>query len=322
MTPIVKFKFSPGDKVVLTRVFYGGFSRRDDWSDEEVETMTDHSYKEYCHYIIQECHYDIHQDAKVRKYYSLKEDPDFFSKYKKPSPITLQTQIDEADIQSQPGKACNPWLCEYEWEDIEGNNLNIGDEVIVDVVYKYPRYMHYRCNPTFTFSGIGIITDFKYCRSAYGLSYDTAEILYKRTCICEDENGNPYRDARAYGFPNRTEKFKVIKTLPKDYPFYFVRECLGLVDEPGNFIIQDKINPLESEYAKEIKLWLSHFGVYERVREIYIDLNRDVQKMKEVEKRQKLIDKLDETIKEQIKDMSEEEKKELLERIKKELVKE
>lgn len=131
----------------------------------------------------------------------------------------------------------------------DGKEIHIGDNIYTHL------YSMSKANIRFTFTGYGQV----YCME---YSYEelhtkpTYRVYFKRSFLCIDPNGRPYGDARRLGNNSEAYAFEICFGVDDKYIEDFAREYIK-----GKKYLSDYNN-------YEIKEWLNHLGVYDKVMDL------------------------------------------------------
>ena len=149
--------------------------------------------------------------------------------------------------------------------------LKSADDVQIEIGQKV--YWHviqndyYQKPPTpninFCFAGYGNVVSMHYHKEKY--SSPIKKVRLKREFLCEDENGRKWGDARQEGFITEDNAVNVYLKLPENYPELYVDELIKR-EVPG---YPCELSPNCKNWYFEVKTWLTHIGVYDKVIALY-----------------------------------------------------
>ena len=179
----------------------------------------------------------------------------------------------------------------------DGKEIHIGDN-IYDHLYSMSK-----ANIHFVFTGYGQVycMEFSYEKFCTKPRY---EVHFKRSFLCTDPNGRPYGDARRFGNISYAFASEINFGVDDKYIEEFAREYI-------------KGKKYLSEYNNyEIKEWLNHLGVYDKVMDLVDKIGSPSKefKRKSTSKKKSSIkskSKKNEKLEKFLSDLSEEELKEL-----------
>ena len=170
----------------------------------------------------------------------------------------------------------------------DGKEIHIGDN-IYDHLYSMSK-----ANINFTFTGYGQVYCMEYSYEEFH-NKPGYRVYFKRSFLCTDPNGNPYGDARRFGNDSEAYASEIYFGADDKYIEDFARQYIK-----GKKYLSDYNN-------YEIKEWLNHLGVYDKVMELVDKLSKK-DKPKGTTKTKK---KDDDKLKKLLSGLSEEELKKL-----------
>lgn len=260
------FKYAIGDKVKLIAEvpFYSRNRRANVPFNPDVETT------------VTGFGWDFTEDKGLTVYYSLD--------YKENEYLGRENKIPEDNL-VETGET-HPHTEECFLKMADGTPIEIGQKVYWHIIENY----YYKKPPTpnirFSFAGYGEAVSMHFYKND-PISNEIVKI--KREFLCEDENGCQWQDARRFGTIDEDKPKNIYLHIPEDYPEKYVEEVIK-DHRPG---FPSLLNPSNKNWYFEVKAWLTHIGVYERVMEIYekrakeAGIDKEANKLLEEEKQKR-----------------------------------
>ena len=227
---IVHFDYNIGDTVKLTKDV--GYANKW-WNAQKFEDIKDAVYK-------------------ITKYTVVFENDKFTVYYRLSSPRSINYLQFHNRLTSEylePVGDSHSFDEDVKFISKDGKEIHIGDN-IYDHLYSMSK-----ANIRFTFTGYGQV----YCME---YSYEelhtkpSYRVYFKRSFLCTDPNGNSCGDARRFG--NNSEAYAS--------EIYFGADDRYIEDFAREYIKGKKYLSDYSNY--EIKEWLNHLGVYDKVMDL------------------------------------------------------
>ena len=227
---IVHFDYNIGDTVKLTKDV--GYENQW-WNSQKFEEIKDTVYKITKYEV-------VFESDKITVYYRL-SNPRSINYLRFHNRLTSEYLEPVGDAHSFD-------------EDIkfiskDGKEIHIGDNVYTHL------YSMSKANIRFTFTGYGQV----YCMEYSYEEFHTTpgyEVYFKRSFLCTDPNGRPYGDARRFGNDSSSYALDINFGVDDKYIEDFAREYIK-----GKKYLSDYNN-------YEIKEWLNHLGIYDKVMDL------------------------------------------------------
>ena len=227
---IIHFDYNIGDTVKLTKDV--GYENRW-WNSQNFEEIKDTVYKITKYEV-------VFESDKITVYYRLSS-PRSINYLKFHNHLTSEYM--------EPVDDSHPFDEDVKFISKDGKEIHIGDN-IYDHLYSMSK-----ANIRFTFTGYGQVYRMEY-------SYEELhtkpgyEVYFKRSFLCTDPNGRPYGDARRFGNDSSSYALAINFGVDDKYIEDFAREYIK-----GKKYLSDYNN-------YEIKEWLNHLGIYDKVMDL------------------------------------------------------
>ena len=227
---IVHFDYNIGDTVKLTKDV--GYENRW-WDSQNFEEIKDTVYK-------------------ITKYEVVFESDKFTVYYRLSSPRSINYLRHHNRLTSEYLESVgdsHSFDEDIKFISKDGKEIHIGDNIYADL------YSMSKPNIRFTFTGYGQVYSMEY-------SYEELhtkpcyEVYFKRSFLCTDPNGRPYGDARRFGNNSEAYALEINFGVDDKYIEDFTREYIK-----GKKYLSDYNN-------YEIKEWLNHLGIYDKVMDL------------------------------------------------------
>ena len=272
----IHFDYNIGDTVKLTKDV--GYENRW-WNSQNFEEIKDTVYK-------------------ITKYEVVFESDKITIYYRLSSPFSINYLRYHNRLTSEylePVGDSHPFNEDVKFISKDEKEIHIGDNIYACL------YCMSKANIRFTFTGYGQVYSMEY-------SYEELhtkpcyEVYFKRSFLCTDPNGRPYGDSRRFGNNSSAYAFETNFGVDDKYIEEFAREYIK-----GKKYLSDYNN-------YEIKEWLNHLGVYDKVMELVDNLSKEDKPKKKVSPKKKTTKtkkKDDDKLKNLLSGLSEEELKKL-----------
>jgi hypothetical protein len=227
---IVHFDYNIGDTVKLTKDV--GYENQW-WNSQKFEEIKDTVYK-------------------ITKYEVVFESDKFTVYYRLLSPRSINYLKFHNRLTSEylePVGDSHSFDEDIKFISKDGKEIHIGDNI-----YAY-LYSMSKANIRFTFTGYGQVYSMEY-------SYEELHtkpgyrVYFKRSFLCTTPNGKPYGDGRRFGNDSEAYASDIYFGADDKYIEDFAREYIK-----GKKYLSDYNN-------YEIKEWLNHLGVYDKVMDL------------------------------------------------------
>ena len=183
-------------------------------------------------------------------------------------------------------KETRPHIEECVLRMADNTPIEVGQYVYWHIIENYFYQKPPTPNTNFSFAGYGPVVSIHFQKDEFNKK---GFVKMRREFLCEDEDGKNYGDSRRYGNIQEDKPKNIYLTIPENYPNMFVDEVIKR-HTPGYPTELDEQN---KNWYYEVKAWLTHIGVYERVMELYrerskkLGLDKELGKLNEKKKKER-----------------------------------